>query len=1216
MITIRFETSANRFRRIVSSSTWAEPAVDEVEIPAYLYPGKATPFDKDLHERPPEELEALGREIAELALGMRGLEALQAERRGGGSVRVCFEETTRAAGATAVPWELMHDGEAYLATDPGIAIVRTSAEAPVIDSLVTRRPLRMLVFWSQPLDQSAVDVEVEQIELARALAPHLGNEIEAVEIVHCSRARLEEALLARSYDVVYFTGHGIHLEGVGYLCLENEKRESELISATELAHKLTLQDAPPALVFLNCCLSAAADPRRTRERFLDSGRRMLRAGVPFVVATLTPVFVSTARTFVETFLRSLLKDQRFDVPRAVAAARGVVLEDRKADYEQAQTFFQFLLLSSTAEGWSHRNEERSAERAGARIFHSSLNYPQQDHNWVRRNHLLLRVEESYVRSERVVGVYGLGGLGKTVFSTQLLDQACRHFDRRVRVEKALWLDLRFEHGLVGEIVQQLCDILRELGEQQLVGQLREDPDPRPVPLARDLSRALGPDCLLCLDNCESLLDAGGAVADPGVRDLVTALVAHTGWRSLLTARERFSLAQDGRDSCPIRWFHFPELSVTERAALLRVGLENSRLDFDDLDSELRRLIFEEVAGHPYELRLFLNDADPGADLKAVIREVHQQTGEYARLGYYVARTPNEQLPVLRLLAALDEPSGVDVLKILCAFLQKERQWPVDADRVEAALVALEKRGLAVETENRYAVLPVLRSHLTRSGAPHAFEDDALRALHRDLAGLFGALGADASEQAREIHGKANELPEELVDAALVQLSSAEIDFLHRSFRHALKQDELKVIWRQFQKFVDKISGRLPPSRLTAYARAFRRRLDALAGEANRDSVNDVGIGYGVLGKAFSEIRAWSDALENYDRAIAVFREVEDSPELGVTYHQVGIVYQEQREWEKALENYHSAIEWKQETGQLHGLGSTYHNVGIVYQEQREWEKALENYHSAIEWNQKTGQLHELGSTYHHVGIVYQEQREWEKALENYHSAIEWKQKTGQLHQLGGTYHQVGIVYQKQREWEKALENYHSAIEWNQKTGQLHGLGSTYHQVGRVYEEQREWERALENYHSAIEWNQKTGQLHQLGGTYHQVGRVYQEQREWEKALENYHSASEWDQKTGHLHQLGSTYHQVGMVYEEQDQPTRAGDWFLRALESHFTTGFAHPQHVVNALTSTRRLVDRSDLGEEMESLRDRFRMLLEKYPALREFAEGLGKEESGGESGE
>lgn len=56
-----------------------------------------------------------------------------------------------------------------------------------------------------------------------------------------------------------------------------------MLSATDLARKLALQGSPAALVFLNCCLSAAAGPGgEAPGRFLDVGRRLLRDGVPYV----------------------------------------------------------------------------------------------------------------------------------------------------------------------------------------------------------------------------------------------------------------------------------------------------------------------------------------------------------------------------------------------------------------------------------------------------------------------------------------------------------------------------------------------------------------------------------------------------------------------------------------------------------------------------------------------------------------------------------------------------------------------------------------------------------------------------------------------------------------------------------------------------------------------------------------------------------------------
>ena len=79
MIRIRFERvgePADRYRRSVFTAPAADLVIDEVTIPGYLYPGTSSPFDRDLHERSPAELGAIGQEIARLALGPAGLSAL------------------------------------------------------------------------------------------------------------------------------------------------------------------------------------------------------------------------------------------------------------------------------------------------------------------------------------------------------------------------------------------------------------------------------------------------------------------------------------------------------------------------------------------------------------------------------------------------------------------------------------------------------------------------------------------------------------------------------------------------------------------------------------------------------------------------------------------------------------------------------------------------------------------------------------------------------------------------------------------------------------------------------------------------------------------------------------------------------------------------------------------------------------------------------------
>lgn len=1042
MIRVHFEPAeADRFRRSVRLPERDEPLVEELEIPLDLYPGKLSPVATDLHEREPEELRELGRRIAQLALGADGLAAFEEIRRSGSPLRIAFEESTEAAAAAAVPWELMHDGEEFLAAHPRVHLVRTTADGPRIDAVTTRRPLRLLILWASPRDQPPIDVEWEQIRLALGLGPHLTRrEIETFEVLHTTRSRLDEALATGAYDLVYYTGHGTYRDGVGHLCLETDDGTTDLVTATQLARKLAHLDRLPSLVFLNCCWSGAVDKDpRALGRFLDAGRRLLREGVPFVVATLTPVLVSTAQTFMESFFGALLSGQQgLDVERAMAAARTAVLEERAFDRTERQTFFQYLLLTATGSGWAHAWQETENREADLqRILYRSPEYPGHDPARVRRNQLLVRVEAAWAQGSRAVGVHGLGGIGKTVFSAQVLERAVGHAVTGLRAERAVWLDLREAEDLHGSLVDQLCFVLDQVGDRAAAQALRTTVEPAPVGVARSLARSLGADAVVALDNCETLLDEGGEPSEGPARELVDALVRHTGWRSLLTSREPFSLARDGRDPAPVRWLPVEELTPAERGALLRSALRRTGLELEDFPPGAQRRIFQEVAGHPFELGLFLGDPKARADPDGLIGEVHRWTSEYARLGYYVGRVPPDDLPVLHLVATLDEPLAGWLLEALWQGLAEPMDWPQAEGRPKGTLAELARRGLVEDREGSYGVLPVLARYLRAPESEPSLPPARQRLLHRELARAFFGLSEGAGAQARELHAEAEHADPEL-DAAMAALSNMRLDLLHRAFRHAQQQEEVELTLRLAERLFGTAAGGLPLSRLFAYAQELEGLLDTKVAQAGANGPPAMAApGYGVVGKAFASLRRWEEALAAYEKSVEACHRTTDHQVIGTTYHQIGIVHEEQREWEPALESYRQAIEWNQKTGQTHRIGGTFHQIGSVHQERREWEPALDRYRQAIEWNQRTGQTHQLGITYHQIGIVHQERREWEPALESYRQAMEWHQKTGQIHEIGATVHQIGRLHQERGVLQEAGSLYLKALDLYARHGFAH-----------------------------------------------------------------------------------------------------------------------------------------------------------------------------------
>lgn len=337
-------------------------------------------------------------------------------------------------------------------------------------------------------------------------------------------------------------------------------------------------------------------------------------------------------------------------------------------------------------------------------------------------------------------------------------------------------------------------------------------------------------------------------------ELANALACPSGWPCLLTSRERFSLGEGGRDPCPIEWRRVPELLYSERTALLRAALGRSRLRFERLDAELQRLIVEEVAGHPYELNLFLGEARNDMDLRAILREVHERTGEYARLDYYVGRVPAETLPVLHLLAALDEPTERPVLEMAWSALAVERGWHLPAERFGTALVDLVGRGLVEEQQTGFSVLPVLRSFLIESDSASAIAPEALDGIHRDLARFFGRFSNSFAEEANKRFAiTADPRPH----AELVGLTQHAFVLLHRALRHSLEQSGIDFAAVLLERFVDMTAGRIAQTRITAYARALRRRLERLGEtEPPPDTKDNRGVAHGVIGKAYAELRAW------------------------------------------------------------------------------------------------------------------------------------------------------------------------------------------------------------------------------------------------------------------------------------------------------------------------------------------------------------------------
>jgi len=249
--------------------------------------------------------------------------------------RIRLRIDATAAELHAVSWELLQKGPVMLSAQTDTPFSRYLPIALPWSEAVEERPIRVLVVISDPDDLEAqyglapVDVALEQEILETAFATVGPDELQADFLdAPVTPERLEEAL-RDGYHVLHFVGHGAFSAERGQAVLymqQGEKGHVKQVRDDELVSMVARQGVRPRLVTLVACQSAS---RSTADAFLGLGPKLVRVGVPAVVAMQDVVMVKTARKLSATFYPRLLEHGQVDL--AINEARSTLLTAGRAD---------------------------------------------------------------------------------------------------------------------------------------------------------------------------------------------------------------------------------------------------------------------------------------------------------------------------------------------------------------------------------------------------------------------------------------------------------------------------------------------------------------------------------------------------------------------------------------------------------------------------------------------------------------------------------------------------------------------------------------------------------------------------------------------------------------------------------------------------------------------------------------------------------------------
>lgn len=267
-----------------------------------------------------------------------------------GDVGICYEASRAAARIQgkglrvklrieppelhAVPWELLFDPRLaeFLALSRQTPLVRYLAVPQPILPLAMEPPLRILVMAASPDGVATLDLRQEQVRLAAALAPLVGQgQAELVWLAGQRWRDLQEAMQRGPWHVFHYIGHAAYDEaqGEGVLVVAGDDGAPRLLSGGEFAR---LFDAQPVLhlAVLNACEGARGDEQRA---FSSLGAALVRRGLPAVIAMQYALTDQAAVEFSRTFYTTLAAGLPIDA--ATGEARKALSLSRPQSLEWA-----------------------------------------------------------------------------------------------------------------------------------------------------------------------------------------------------------------------------------------------------------------------------------------------------------------------------------------------------------------------------------------------------------------------------------------------------------------------------------------------------------------------------------------------------------------------------------------------------------------------------------------------------------------------------------------------------------------------------------------------------------------------------------------------------------------------------------------------------------------------------------------------------------------
>jgi tetratricopeptide (TPR) repeat protein len=1063
-------------------------------------------------------------------------------------------ETDRIAlGLAHLPWELLHDGNAFLlqkqtVTMPPMRIVQQRQESVQI----ANRPLHLLLMATSPEGvQPVLSYEQEEANIVQATQNQ-----PLLLVVEESGSVQELENLIKFYpqgyfDIFHLTGHGLIFTEEDYGSLaesiqpppqiaehtpcfitEDEVGNVNLTTVRDLAR--AFGDRFPKIIFLSGCHTGEVPDSGTVPSMAQA---LVQAGAQMVLGWARPVYDQTAIVAATAIYRELAAGS--SVEQAVKVAVTEMLRQQCPDWHLLRVYRDSTSLDQLVTPLGEPKRERLRRIQPEQDFLDEQDQVKvaSSFEFVGRRQPLQRCLKVMKPTSDQVGVLiqGMGGLGKSSLAARL----CRRVQaQRPGFQRVVIVGVVDEATLLQKLsstYEQFAEIPELLNQPRLSlkGRLQNF-----LGAVEELDRPL----LLVLDDFEQNIPLS-AVTDGSLRpitpasDLLTALCG-----ALAVAQQDMNAMSrviiTCRYKCPVpgtlRLEKLGPMNPTDIGKKCRLLPDYAQVK---RRPEYGRVI-EIADGNPRLLEWLLKLLQqPDLDAEALLTQLERTEQEFREdiLAATLLRGLTDgELQFLAKLSVFRLPINREILTSVVTDTQ-----PLDKT---LALGLVE----SATTHNApdYRVPSILTPLLESVFGPEDWPIIYQRATRATYSAWWEVVEIWDEVHALEIVrlallGKEVEIAGEIGDRIATNWVS------NSRFVEALNLCQIILAVSTDHRILGTIAraeavlGEVDEA-ISHYQQALDLRPEAdFQGKA---------IMLNNMAGVISDQGDMKRALDLWNQALKIIEMIDNSKGKAAGLSNIAGVIADQGNIARALDLWNQSLEISERIGDVRGKVATLSNIAGVIAQQGNIERALDLWNQDLEISERIGDVQGKAITFSCMAGVIAQQGNIVRALDLWNQSLEILERIGDVKGKATTLSNMAGVIVQQGDIARALDLWSQSLEISERIGNIQGKATTLSCMAGVIAQQGDIERALGLWNQSLEISKRIGNIQGKAATLSNMAGVIAQQGDIERALDLWNQSLEISERIGNVKGKAATFSNMAVVIAQQGDIERALDLWNQSLE--------------------------------------------------------------------